>query len=155
MHFAVITYQVESWFNVLPELEAHWQAHYEEVAPDKNKIALAPDYEQYAHLDDTGSLHVLTARYKGEVIGYVVAVVRPHLHYRHNLFAFFDLYYIAPEYRRGWAGVRLFQEAERTLKARGVQKMFAGTKLWKNASCIFKFLHWTQPEYLFSKWIGE
>jgi GNAT superfamily N-acetyltransferase len=150
-----LTFHTERWPEVLHELQEHWPAHWNEVATHKDKIPLDPDYVGYQRQHEGGHLHVTTARASGKLAGYVVAIVRPHLHYAHSLSAFYDLYYLAPAYRKGWNGVRLFREAERALKARGVERMFTGTKLSKDASRIFERLGWLETERLYVKWIGE
>lgn len=136
-------------------MQAHWPAHWEEVATHKDKIALEPDYVVYQRMADAGQLHVTAARSNGELAGYVVAIVRPHLHYAHSLSAFYDLYYLAPAHRRGLNGVNLFKAAEVALRKRGVDRMFTGTKLSKDATLIFERLGWMETERLFVKWIGD
>lgn len=121
----------------------------------KDKIALAPNYAEYERAHATGQLHVTTVRDRGELVGYLTAIVRPHLHYAHSLSAYFDLYYVTPSHRLWMTGVRLFSEAEKALKARGVERMFTGTKLSKDASVIFERAGWEPAERLFIKYIGE
>lgn len=151
----LLTFQTEDWPDVLEELQAHWPAHWAEVATHKDKIPLDPNYAEYDLIHRAGGLHVTTARHAGELVGYLTAIVRPHLHYAHSLSAFYDLYYMTPKHRRGMAGVNLFRAAERALKARGVERMFTGTKLSKDASRIFERLGWMEAERLFVKWIGD
>lgn len=150
-----VTFHTENWPDVVCELQKHWPAHWQEVAMHKDKIPLDPSFEEYARLHETGQLHVTVARSSGECVGYLVAIVRPHLHYRRSLSAFFDLYYVAPSHRLWMTGVQLFTEAERALKQRGVQRMFTGTKLSKDAGRIFERSGWQEAERLFVKWIGD
>lgn len=158
---ARLSFLVEPWNQALPEMEPLWAEHYREVARDQAHIPLAPDYATYAELDQRGALHVVTARAEGRLAGYLVAVVRPHLHYRTTLHAFFDLYYLSPTHRRGHAGVQLFRAAEQSLKTRGVRKMMTGTKVHTapggralDVSAIFQRLGWIETERQFGKWIG-
>lgn len=151
----MITYHVELLADCLNEIEAYLQAHFEEVATKKNNLG-APnmDVGAYCSMEISGQLHIVTARSNGSVIGYHVSFVRPHLHYKHILTAITDVYYVAPEYRKGNIAIKLFQEAERTLKARGVKRLFSGTKKHKDMSKIFEFMGWEEVEILHSKWIG-
>lgn len=152
----MITYQVENLCDCLNEIELLLQAHFDEVATNKEKLEKPQmDMDAYYALESVGELHVLTARSDGKVIGYYVAFVRPHLHYIHVLSAITDVYYLSPDYRKGTAGIKLFQEAERTLKARGVKRIFSGTKLHKDMGKLFEYLGWKETERLYSKWIGE
>lgn len=149
------TYAVENWFEALAEMQALWPLHWDEVAMDKESIPLDPDYQAYAALANSGSMHLLVARQAGKMIGYHVSVVRGHLHYKTSLSSFTDMYFIHPDYRKGMVGVKLFKEAEKTLKARGVQKMSIGTKVSLDMSRIFERLGWTETERLYTKFIGS
>ena len=150
----MITYQVEPWSRVWPELQPHWDAHWQEVALNRDTIKLNIDWDAYAAYDASGALHVMVVRKDGAVIGYHLSIVRPHLHYKDSLNAFTDVYYIAPEHRKGTVGVKLFLEVEKSLKARGVEKMFTGTKLSLDRGRIFERLGWTETERLYTKFIG-
>jgi len=136
-------------------MQTLWPDHWAEVAMHKDKIALNPNHVEYERLNRTGQLHVTASRFQGGLVGYVVAIVRPHLHYAQSLSAFYDLYYLAPGHRQGLNGVHLFMAAERALRVRGVQRMFTGTKKSKDMSKIFERLGWEEAETLFVKWIGD
>lgn len=150
-----LTFATEDWSDCVGEMQLLWQDHWNEVATHKDKVALAPNLIEYERANASGQLHLTTARLRGELVGYLSAIVRPHLHYKHSLSAFYDLYYLAPPHRRGANGLHLFREAERALKARGVERLFTGTKLSKDASVIFERQGWLEAERLFVKWIGD
>jgi len=150
----MITFAVEDWFSVKDEMSHLWPDHWQEVAVNKDAIQLDPDFDTYATFANSGMLHIVVARKEGEIVGYHFSVVRPHLHYRRSLSAFTDIYYLAPKHRTGRTPLRLFQFVEQTLKARGVQKMFTGTKLSLDAGPLFEHMGWTETERLFVKMIG-
>lgn len=147
----MITYQREEWQDCLAEMEQLWPLHWEEVAADKDVIPLEPNYEMYDWIDQNGQLHVVTVRCDGKLIGYHTSIVRPHLHYKSSLSAFTDMYFIHPDYRKGMVGVKLFKEVEKSLKQRGVQKMFTGTKLSLDMGRLFEHLGWKETERLYTK----
>lgn len=149
----MITYQVEKWKDVSAEMMHLWEAHWEEVGLDHDSIKLAPDVDLYQQYEDAGILHVVTAREAGKVIGYHITIVRPHLHYKNDLHGFTDVYFIHPEHRKGWVGIRLFKYVEKTLKDRGVKKLMTGTKLHLDMGRIFEHLGWTETERLYTKLI--
>lgn len=151
----MLTYVVEPWATVRGEIGPLWRRHYAEIAADQQRIALDPDFARYSASAANGSLHIVVAREAGQMVGYVFAFVETHLHYRSTLCGFYDIYWLAPEARKGSAGVKLLKEAERTLKARGVKKIFTGTKLWKDVGRIFERHGWNETERLYSKWIGD
>lgn len=151
----MITFAVEDWFAVRDQMAHLWPAHWEEVAINKDVIKLDPDFDTYDVFARNGMLHMVIARRAGEIVGYHVSIVRPHLHYRTSLSAFTDVYYISPEYRTGRTPLRLFQFTEKSLKARGVQKMFTGTKVFLDAGRLFEHMGWTLTEKLYTKYVGD
>lgn len=151
----MITYDVEPWLQFKREAARLFPLHWEEIAINRDKIRLAVDYERYDQLDATGQLHVVVARSDGDVVGYHLTLVQPHLHYADVLHGFTDVYFIVREFRRGRTGINLFRFVEKTLKARGVKKLFTGTKIHMDLSPMFKRMGWTPTETLFTKYIGD
>jgi len=145
------TFHVEAWSQFKRESAHLWPRHWEEIALDRDRIKLNIDYAQYDWLDAQGALHVVAARSDGSIIGYHLSIIRPHLHYADSLSAFTDVYFVAPEFRKGRTGLKLFQFVEKTLKARGVQKMFTGTKLHHDMGRLFERLGWRETERLYTK----
>lgn len=150
----MITYMIEPWSACWPELQPLWDAHWQEVAINRDSIKLAIDFDSYASFEANGSLQVMVAREDGAVIGYHLSMIRPHLHYVHDLHAFTDVYFISKDHRKGSVGVQLFREVEKAWKARGVKKAFTGTKLHLDMSKLFEHLGWTETERLFTKVLG-
>jgi GNAT superfamily N-acetyltransferase len=151
----VNTYQEEQWRDIVNEMKVLWPAHWEEIAINRDSIKLAPDYKSYETFADNGSLHIVTARAAGQIVGYHISIVRPHLHYVNDLHGFTDVYYIMPEHRQGWVGVKLFKTVERTLKARGVKKIFTGTKLHLDMGRLFERLGFHETERLYTKVLND
>lgn len=151
----MVTFAVEPWNDVRDEMSPLWARHWEEVALNRDKMPLDPDFANYDAMHALGMLSIVVARRAGEIIGYHFTIVRPHLHYVTTLCGQTDIYYIAPEHRTGRVPLRLFQFVEKTLKARGVQKLFTGTKLSLNAGPLFEFMGWCPTEVLYTKYIGD
>ena len=151
----MITFAVENWFDVMDQMAPLWPAHWEEVALNRDKIPLDPDFDAYGAMQNAGMLHIVVARKEGAVVGYHFTIVKPHLHYRRSLSGFTDIYYIAPDHRTGRTPLRLFQFVEKTLKARGVEKLFTGTKTSLDAGPLFEHMGWKETERLYTKFIGE
>lgn len=147
-------YRVERWRNLrremLPLLVRHWR----EIALNHADVPLDIDQQKYAELDEAGALHIVTVRKDGELIGYHVAVVSGHLHYKSTLHGITDVYWIAPEFRQGFTGIRLFQHVEKELAAIGVRKLFTGTKVHLDMSKLFERLGYKRVEFLYAKLIG-
>jgi hypothetical protein len=151
----MITYQVETWEDYLRDCQELWKEHYDEIAVQKEKMAMKPFVGFYESLEKMGGLHIITVRANGKMVGYHITFIRPHTHYSDVLCGYVDAYFLSAPYRKGMTGVKMIKEAERTLKKRGVQKMFSATKDFKNMSRIFEYLGWTLIEYAFAKYIGD
>lgn len=129
------------------------QAHFDEVACDQDAIPLAKNHLEYLRLADTGQLHVMTVRADGRIVGYIWGIIRPGLHNATSLMCYTDLYFLLPEFRKGRTGIDMFVAYEKTLRARGVKKVYTGTKIHNglDRSKIFARLGWTQQEVLYCK----
>lgn len=148
----MINYQVEKWRDIQgPELEALLILHWEEIALNRQTIKLAVDYPRYDALDAAGAFHVVTVRDEGKLIGYHAAIISTHLHYKDDLMAFSDVYFLRKEYRKGRTGIKLFQFVEKALKERGVKKVIINTKKHLDMSRLFEYLGWHETETIYTK----
>jgi N-acetylglutamate synthase-like GNAT family acetyltransferase len=75
------------------------------------------------------------------------------MHYLSTLHGITDVYWIAPAYRTGRTGLRMFQAVERELKKLGVRKLFTATKLHLDQGALFEFLGYKPTERLYAKLI--
>lgn len=149
------TVQLESFTDRLEELKTLLPLHYEELALNKDKVPLVPQYDIYLARDQRGELVFLTMRENGQLIGYFIGFVAPGLHYKTCLTCTMDIFYIHPDKRNGRAGIMLFKAVEEELKRRGVMRWFVGSKVHKDASVLFERLGFNRVEVYYSKWIGE
>lgn len=150
----MITAQIEPFAPFLDEVKDLLPLHWEELALNRDKVPLDPQYEEYLRRDAQGAVLVATLRENGVLKGYFVGFVAPGLHYRTCLTLTMDIFWTHPDIRGGLAGVKLFREVEREAKRRGVQRIFYGSKLHKDASRLFAFLKAEPVETYYSKWIG-
>ena len=151
---AVIAYNHESYSACLPELMALYPEHYEELSVTKDAYALDPDYEAYARMDATGILHLVTARDDGALVGYIMAMTMPNLHYRTCRMAVEDIYFLRKPYRKGRTGIRLFQYFERRMREIGVNRIVVTTKVHLDNSRLFDYLGYTFFERGYTKMLG-
>lgn len=119
----------EKFAAIAREIIPLWHRHWAEIALDKERISLDPDFEQYYRLDTEGILRVLTVRVGGELVGYSFSLIGPHLHYRSTRTAHTEMFWLAPEYRSGWTGVRLLRLTRKGLKQLGVKLHTINIKL--------------------------
>ena len=130
-------------------LELHW----ENVALNKDKIKLNPDWEIYSVLYDSGSLKIFTAREGALLVGYFVLVVAPNPHYKDHLFANNDILFLHPNYRKGLVGAKLIKFAEGHLRRMGVSVMVINTKVHKPFDKLLKWLRFNHIENVYSKYL--
>jgi L-amino acid N-acyltransferase YncA len=151
----VITYALEPWEQYFRECQALWEEHYAEIAVDKDRMPMRPDIATYRALEARGQLQIVVARDDGRMIGYILSVIRPHLHYADVLTGYEDAYFLTKPHRRGMTGVNLIREAVRHMKAAGVRKVFFMTKAALDMGRIFERLGFTKTDIVYSKWIGD
>jgi GNAT superfamily N-acetyltransferase len=149
----VITFGVEPFPDFLEEAKPLFPQHWEELALNKDQVPLDPQYEVYLERDRRGEVLLIAGRETGRLVGYFVGFVAPGLHYRTCLTLTMDIFYVLPECR-GRSGLRLFRAVEAEAKRRGVQRMFVGSKLHKDAGWLFEKLGYVEVERYYSHWIG-
>jgi GNAT superfamily N-acetyltransferase len=109
----------ESMASVLEEIKPLLAAHWAEIAHYAD-IALDPNWDWYQGAEAAGQLRIFTARADLLLVGYCIYVVGPGLHYRSHTYANQDILFLAPEHRRGRAGIGLLRFTEGQLRAEGV-----------------------------------
>ena len=150
----MITFHVEPLTERLDELKPLFPAHYAELALNKDKVPLDPQYEIYLERDRRGEVLFVAGREAGELIAYFVGFVAPGLHYKTCLTLTMDIFFVREDHRGNGAGIRLFKMVEAEAKRRGVQRMFAGSKLHQDASWLFERLGYEECEKYYSVWLG-
>lgn len=150
-----MTYEHESYATIAEEIRPLLRRHWEAIANDKEAVPLDVDEEKYRALDSAGLLVIITARVDGRLVGYIAAILSPHLHYRSTLFATFDVFWMEPEFRSGLNGVGLFTRMLLQLKAAGVVKVVGQSKVGggRDVSAIYRALGFEQAEILYTRTI--
>jgi GNAT superfamily N-acetyltransferase len=149
----MLTFQQEAWPAFAAEARPLWDLHWQEIALDQDVIPLVPDHAAYTALDQADVLHVVTARAEGQLVGYVVGILKPHLHYATTLHYHMDVLWLHPQWRQGLAGYRLLQAVERTVQQRvgGMVKILLGTKQHYDLSTLYARLGYTEIERTWAK----
>ena len=148
----MIEYKEEKLGDFLEEIKTLLPDHYDELSVSK-MFPLSPNYDLYLELQKTGNLVCITARDSGVLVGYILFIVTPHLHYKSCMTAVEDIYFVRKDYRKGRTGIKLFQFAEKYLKEQGVHRVIFGTKVHLDNSKLFEYLGYTFFEKLYTKLI--
>lgn len=142
-------------FRRLAEPEAltdHWR----EFAEDQERVPLDPDWPVYEAREAAGELVTMILESpRRELAGYFLAFVAPGLHYRTCLTATMDILFILPAWRdKPTLARKLLSAAERELAARGVQRVYLGSKLHKDVGRLFERLGYGPADMYYSKLLG-
>lgn len=151
----MITVHQESFEERLEELKVLLPGHYEELALNKDHVPLDPQYEIYIARERKGELIFTVLRDSGEMVGYFIGFIAPHLHYKTSLTCTMDIFYVRADKRKQGGGMQLFNEVEKELRRRGIQRWFMGSKMHKDASYLFEKIGAKLVETYYSKWLGE
>lgn len=145
----------EKFKDCIKDLQPLLQDHYEEIALLKDKIKLNPDFDRYVALEEAGALSMVIARIEGEVVGYQISFIYPHIHYQDHLIGVNDIFYVTPEFRKTGLAEELLSRTENILKDKGVSV----TVLNMKANHAFEKLCVGQgmfkTELVYSKYIGD
>jgi L-amino acid N-acyltransferase YncA len=147
---SMLTTHVESLTEHLQELKPLFPLHYEELALNKDKVPLDPQYDIYLQRDALGQCLLVSMREEGRLVGYYVGFINPGLHYKTCLTCVTDIFYVHPEVRCRMGGPRLFKAVKEELKRRGVQRWFVGSKNHADASRLFEVLGFDKVETFYS-----
>jgi GNAT superfamily N-acetyltransferase len=126
--------------------------HWHDVALDKDDIPLDPNWDGYAKIFAAGVGHVMTARTEtGELVGYSVCMMVPHLRYKNVKWAEGDVFFLRHDHRKGRAGMQLLMAAEKMMKALGAEKLYQKVKLHKDVGKVFEHLGYNAIERVYVK----
>lgn len=144
------SYQIESvadWAkDSAPLVYRHWQ----ELGLDLD-LKIRPDIDRMTQMEHAGIWKTFTVRREGRLLGYVLAVLSPHLHYSTSApMLIVDAYYILPEYRQG-TGAKLLKFVEAMAKQWGAIKIYLSCKVHEDHSDLFKALGFKLSDYAFIK----
>lgn len=142
----MIRFSEQKWPDVRGEILALWPAHYAEVYRDDD---YAPDIERYDQMASVGILKVVAARRGAQLVGYVVAMITPHLHSAKRLWAFYDSYYLLPDCRGPGVFDRMLEESERIFQEAGATRHFIASP--KHAAQGLEKRGWTPAENTYIK----
>jgi predicted GNAT superfamily acetyltransferase len=147
---------LETWASLRKDCEELAQLHWDEIAWDKDKVPLDPNWELYAALEHTGKLVCVTAREDGKLWGYSVFIVQGALHYRTTLTAINDVLFLHPDKRHSRVGLSLINKSEEFLQARGVRRVFWHVKPGvHDFSPVLLHKGYRLDEIVYSKVLGD
>lgn len=124
-----LTFKFEAFSALAREIRPLFARHWQEIALNKERIPLDPDWDRYLAYERACILQVVTARDGALLAGYLFSCVGPSLHYASTVHAVVDMFWLDPVYRSGWNGVKLFRAAEVGWRASSAKIVYAAEKL--------------------------
>lgn len=150
-----ITYQEELYNDVVDEIQPLITQHWLEIANNKDRIVLNPDYEKYKLLNQAGILKIFTVRDFGRLIGYFIVICQQHMHYSDHVYAMNDIIYIDPDYRGSTIAYKLLRSVEKRLKQDGVSVLMINMKVHAPFDRLLESLKFSNTERVYTKYIGD
>ena len=133
---SMITYQIESYDEILDEINEIISDHYIETELYSTQIPLDPDYNMYSAGNEAGIIQFYTARDDLNLIGYVIVMLANKPHAKNCLYALCDMVYVHPEYRH--TGVA--PETTSVRRARSEESRGGGVRsLYEDSSSLQNF----------------
>ena len=148
----MLRYQLERWAEFVEDGKKLFPEHYAELARDQEHIKLDINEQLYVDADARGVGHIVTVRDERKLVGYAILAVMPHLHYKSaGPMAMIDVYYLKQAYRKGGTGAKMIMFAEKTLREKGVTKIYFSTKVHQNHGDLLKALGFTHSDDVYTK----
>jgi GNAT superfamily N-acetyltransferase len=122
-----------------------------ELESRQHIMELDPDMESYEAIEDAGSLLALFAYDEGEIVGYSISFLLPHMHSRGVLVCQNDALYVDPDRRNESFGRRLIQETERIAHERGAKLVTWNARTGTRFEEFMPSIGYSVREIVFSK----
>lgn len=136
----------------IDEIWALLAAHWDEVAKNKQVMVLKPDRERYEQLEKMGGLLCLAAiDPDGDIVGYSVCFIGPHIHYADLIVANNDVLFLREDLRPSSVGLRLIRETEKAARAKGARLMLWHAKENTALAKIMPRMGYGVQDIIFSK----
>lgn len=152
----MLTVQIESFEACASELEPIFQIHWQELAIFKDRMPLAPQWDEYFQRERDGRLFLTTVRLDGKIVGYWTVQIAPGFHYATTLTAHTDVIYVTPEVRDRGIVLPLYRRVKSELQRRGVSLWYAGHKSHNPLGMdrLLPMLGFQPADCYFAQWLG-
>jgi GNAT superfamily N-acetyltransferase len=148
----MITYQQESFTDVIDEIKHLLVCHYSEIcAFDKDRVKLNPNWDIYKKLDKDKSLFIYTCRNELKLVGYYISFLYSHHHYSDILTSNSDIIFVDTNYRKGMVGYKLIRKAEQRLKELGISMVLVSIKTKGNLHKLIERLGYSPLDSIYYK----
>jgi hypothetical protein len=144
----MITFQRETLFDVIEDIDHLLKIHHEEVSP--YRVEIDPMWSDYAVLERMGRYVLFTARCDGVLVGYAAFFFNKHFHHAGLTVAISDVLFLHPEHRKGTgAGIGLIKFSEFELKKIGATNI--NWHVPEHLSAVMRHLGYDRLEAVYGK----
>ena len=143
-----IVFAKESLPHLMTEVSDLITEHYEEITHYKD-IELAPDWDAYLRVYESGGLRCYTARKEDKLVGYCIFFIKHNMHYKNSLQASQDILFITKE-QRGRGG-RFIKWCDEELKEEGVQVVYHHVKKKHNFGPLLERFGYDLVDLIYAK----
>jgi hypothetical protein len=149
VHFAVESFS-HAYAEAGPLMEAHWQ----EIAKNKDLLKLNPDVACYQAIEQNNKMLLVTARCETRLVGYFLWLLVTHAHYKHVLVAEEDLHFMLPEFRRGLTGYSFIKAACKAATDAGAKLLIMREKIGHEHQALMKRLKFKPTDIVYTYAVG-
>lgn len=110
------------------------------------------DHEQFIIIEESGMLHVVTAREGDEIVGFHISSVQNDIFFKTVKTAFVMFYYLEKEHRGNGNGLKLFEFADNEFKKDGAVRAVMSRKTHINNEKLFTKLGYNLIESNYEKY---
>lgn len=146
-----MTFQQETLYDVIDEIDALIALHYQEVTLHKDYMQLDVDWPRYRELERQERLLIYTARSAEKLVGYAAFFVDMHIHYKGSKVANNDALFLHPEHRKGSLGMKFISYCDRQLTAFAPLKLTWHVKFSHDFSPILRRLGYVGEETIMGR----
>lgn len=94
-----------------------------------------PSYDRYREYEEAGNLFIVTARDGHRLVGFAIMYVSRSMHTQ-QLGGHEDLFYLLPEYRKGWNALKLLSISEEKCREMGCSEMNMNAMIGSKSGAI-------------------
>ena len=122
------------------------RAQHDEVGLD---IEYLPDLDAMLKYGDKAVL--VTARYKGILVGYIFYLIGPYKHNTELLYAQIEAVYLIPSFRSGRTAIKMFRLGEEAVKKQLARFVLISSTIKKDISKLLNYLDYKPVETVYKK----
>ncbi len=144
---------MEAASSVVEEVASLSYRNYHETGIDPN-MEYNPDWGMFLKYELTDSIKVITARYKGILIGYAVYLIGAFKHNKDVMYADLEVIWISPAFRSGFLAIKMMKRGEQEVKGKA-QFLMATSTMKKPIDNLLIRTGFEAVEVLYYKPLGE